>query len=488
MIGHLDEISPWCKFKGNAWSDQHGRGQNGWEELPYWLKGYGDLGYVLKDEAIIRQMRRWLDGMLASQQSDGWFGPRDLKGGIGNPFEVHFKGADMWPMMLALNCLQSYYEQSGNRRVLECLSRYFRFQLSYPDAQLLGCFADVRKGDNLESVYWLYNRTGEPWLLDLAKKIHRCGSDWIAGAVATTASISPKVFASRANMPCKAARNFSKSRSETTRRPWTPTVSFPAAVSPPTRIAPRLCRSAQGFETCSWVEFMHSFEMLAKMSGQPVWADRCEEIAFNSLPAALMPNFKGLHYLTCANLVQLDHRDKSPEIQNGGNQFTYNPWGYRCCQHNVSHGWPYYAEELWLATGDRGPVRFALCGLRSDCQGGRRHGRDSCRNDRLSLRRQRGIAAGDGPERSFSALLADSALVPGGGVADQRPRDAAGRRAAFLCADRAAMGRRRHRLTAAAHDAGRPHLEEKPRFGFRGLRPAHVLAGNRREVVALGRD
>ncbi len=35
--------------------------------------------------------------------------------------------------------------------------------------------------------------------------------------------------------------------------------------------------------------------------------------------------------------------------------FSYSPFEvYRCCQHNVSHGWPYYAEELWLATGDRG--------------------------------------------------------------------------------------------------------------------------------------
>ena len=33
---------------------------------------------------------------------------------------------------------------------------------------------------------------------------------------------------------------------------------------------------------------------------------------------------------------------------------SYTPASYRCCQHNVSHGWPYYAEELWLATGDRG--------------------------------------------------------------------------------------------------------------------------------------
>ena len=34
---------------------------------------------------------------------------------------------------------------------------------------------------------------------------------------------------------------------------------------------------------------------------------------------------------------------------------SYSPHEvYRCCQHNVSHGWPYYAEELWLATADRG--------------------------------------------------------------------------------------------------------------------------------------
>ena len=38
---------------------------------------------------------------------------------------------------------------------------------------------------------------------------------------------------------------------------------------------------------------------------------------------------------------------------------SYSPFEvYRCCQHNVSHGWPYYAEELWLATADNG-----LCAL-----------------------------------------------------------------------------------------------------------------------------
>ena len=111
----------------------------------------------------------------------------------------------------------------------------------------------------------------------------------------------------------------------------------------------------QGFETCGIVEFMHSFEMLTKISGDPLWADRCEEIAFNSLPAAMTPDLKALHYLTCANQVQLDRKNKAPEIENGGDMFAYSPFeNFRCCQHNVSHGWPYYAEELWLATADRG--------------------------------------------------------------------------------------------------------------------------------------
>ena len=53
MTGHLTEISSWCKFESSAWADPNGKGHNGWEELPYWLKGFGDLGYVLHDEKII---------------------------------------------------------------------------------------------------------------------------------------------------------------------------------------------------------------------------------------------------------------------------------------------------------------------------------------------------------------------------------------------------------------------------------------------------
>ena len=107
MTGRLPEISKWCQFEGNAWASPEGQGHSGWEELPYWLKGYGDLGYVLKDEAIIKDARKWIDGVLASQEADGWFGPRSLKTSLkGKP--------DLWPHMVMCSVLQSFYEFSGD--------------------------------------------------------------------------------------------------------------------------------------------------------------------------------------------------------------------------------------------------------------------------------------------------------------------------------------------------------------------------------------
>src|SRR6267142_1977379 len=102
MTGRLPEVSKWCKFEGNAWADPRGEGHSGWEELPYWLKGYGDLGYVLKDEAIVKSARKWIDATLASQEPDGWFGPRSLQSNLkGKP--------DHWPHMVMCNVLQSFY-------------------------------------------------------------------------------------------------------------------------------------------------------------------------------------------------------------------------------------------------------------------------------------------------------------------------------------------------------------------------------------------
>jgi len=350
FVGRLPQISRWCKADDNAWLSPEGKGHSPWEELPYWLKGFGDLGYVLGDERITREARKWIEGILSSQRDDGWFGPRANL--------THLKGKpDVWPNMIAMNCLQSFHEATGDERVLPFLARYFRWQMSVPDDDfLLPYWQKMRAGDNLESIYWLYNRTGEAPLLDVATKVHRRTADWTGGVANWHGVNISQCFR-------QPAVYWMQARQESFRlaayRNYDTVIGLYGQVPGGMFGADENCRQGyddprQAAETCSMVEFMHSFEMLTKITGDPLWADRCEDVAFNSFPASRTPDLKGLHYLTAPNMVVLDAKNHSPGVQNGGCMLAYNPHSYRCCQHNVSHGWPYYAEELWLATADGG--------------------------------------------------------------------------------------------------------------------------------------
>ena len=174
--GHLGEISPYLIKKNNAWLDPTGSGDHGWEEPPYWLKGYCNLGYVMRDEAIQRESQIWIEAALKSQKPDGWFGPD--RGRTGEATDL--KGRDdLWPNMIMLFALQDYHEFTGDVRVIDLMTRYFRYLEQRPaDQLLLGYWPKMRGGDLLMSVYWLYNRTGESWLLGLADKVQQSTADW----------------------------------------------------------------------------------------------------------------------------------------------------------------------------------------------------------------------------------------------------------------------------------------------------------------------
>ncbi len=372
--GRLAELSEFLKKDGNGWLSPTGEGGHGWEEVPYWLKGFGDLGYVLGDERIIAESKVWIEGALASQEESGYFGPDTNKTSLkGKP--------DLWPHMIMLNALQSYYEYTEHlgrpdRRVLVFMAKYFRWQLEQvPEADFLVPFwQQQRAADNLASVYWLYNRTGEPWLLDLGHKIHRRTAPWSEkvanwhGVNIAQAFRGPAVY-------------WQQSKDEKHHRAvwerideiWGQFGQVPGGgYGADENCRPGYSGPRQGTETCTWAELMLSYEMLLKIDGDPRWADRCEDVAFNSLPASMTADLKGLRYLTCPNMVLADSKNHAPGIENGGEMLSYNPHAYRCCQHNVAHAWPYFAEHLWLATAGDGlaAVMYAPCEVRAKVAGG----------------------------------------------------------------------------------------------------------------------
>ena len=356
LTGHLGEISAWLDKKNNAWFSGTGKGDHGWEEVPYWLKGYGDLGYILNDKSIIAETKIWLDKVFKSQQADGYFGPAIVE----NEHQDNSGSTpDLWPNMIMLWCMQSYYDYSKDARVLPFMTRYFKWQSTVPDNKFLKLYwENSRGGDNLYSVYWLYNRTGEKWLLNLADKIHRNTADWEQknnlpnwhNVNIAQSFREPATYFMQANDSALLNATYNDFYLVRNLYGQVPGGMFGADEN----ARKGYYDPRQAIETCGIVEQMASDEMLTGITGDPFWADHCEDVAFNTYPAAVMPDFKGLRYLTAPNMVVSDSKDHSPGIQNNGPFLMMNPFSSRCCQHNHSQGWPYYAEHLWMATPDNG--------------------------------------------------------------------------------------------------------------------------------------
>ncbi len=365
--GHLTEISRFLKKENNAWLSPTGEGEHGWEEVPYWLKGFISCAYLLNNERMIREAHVWVEGILNSQKPDGWFGPDKGRKGVA---ARNVGRDDLWPNMIALFALRTYYEHTGDRRVLELMTRYFRWELRVPDERFLPPFwQQQRAADNLQSVYWLYNRTGQPWLLDLAEKIYRNMANWTDGIPSwhnvniAQAFDSPAVYYQQS----KDRRHLAAAE-----RNWKEVRRLFGQVPGGMFGGDENCRPGYGdprqaIESCGVVEEMFSDETMLRISGDLVWADRCENVAFNTFPATMTPDLKALRYLTAPNLVVSDKRNHAPGFQNRGPMLWYNPHIHRCCQHNIGHGWPYFTESLWAATQDNGlaAVLYAPCAVRA---------------------------------------------------------------------------------------------------------------------------
>ena len=357
LAGHLQEISIWLDKKNNAWFSADGKGDRGWEEVPYWLKGFGDLGYVLKDDRIVKETKLWLEKVFASQREDGSFGPMAVVKAFGN----NNKGTnpDLWPNMIMLWCLQSYYDYSNDPRVIPFMTKYFKWENGIPGEKLLKLYwENSRGGDNLYSVYWLYNRTGKPWLLDLASKIHKNTANWMQqGKLPNWHNVNiaqgyrePAEFYLQSKDSSHLLATYNDFQLVRNMYGQVPGGMFGADEN----ARPGYTDPRQAVETCGMVEEMASNELLTSITGDPFWADECENVAFNTFPAALMPDFKALRYLTAPNMVVSDGNNHAPGIENSGPDLMMNPFISRCCQHNHGQGWPYYAEHLWMATPDNG--------------------------------------------------------------------------------------------------------------------------------------
>ncbi len=160
---------------------------------------------------------------------------------------------------------------------------------------------------------------------------------------------------------------------------------------------------------------------------------------------------------------------------------------YRCCPHNYGMGWPYFTEELWLATRGRRPRRRVVRAEHGHRDGRRRHEGDR--------RPRTPTTPSTRPSRSPSSTRQSVAFplhlrVPGWchgpEITVNGQSVAASDGPAFAEVSRTWDERRRGAAApAAAHDHA--DLDRQPRRGQRRPRSAHLLAAHRRAVRASTR-
>lgn len=348
LNGKLGTISAWLDKNNNQWLSDSG--DHGWEEVPYWLRGYSSLAYILDDADMKAEAQVWFDAVLNNLKEDGFLGPRNYEGA--NP--------ELWAQMVMLWAMQTYYEYSSDEKVLDAMTNYFKWEMTVPDSQFLkGLWQEKRGGDNLWSVIWLYNRTGDESILPLIDKLHQNTSNWTLdndlpnwhGVNVAQGFREPALYYMYTGNVDMLQATYDNHNTMRARYGQVPGGMYGADENARAGyFDPR-----QGAETCAVVEQMASDEILMGITGDPFWADHCENVAFNTLPAALTPDMKALRYITSPNMAISDEKLHGPSIDNNlRGMLSMSPFSSRCCQHNHGMGWPYYAEHLVMATTDNG--------------------------------------------------------------------------------------------------------------------------------------
>ena len=365
LTGHLDSIYKLVCGPDNGWLGGTG---DCWERGPYWIDGLVPLAYILDDAELKAKVQKWMEWSFKNQRPDGYFGPYPNKEGT-----PKIKGTqqtlseDWWPKMVMLKAMQQYYSATGDQRVIQLMTNYFRYQLKMlPEFPLnhWSYWAEQRGADNLQVVLWLYNITGDKFLLELGELIHKQTYDWtITLTNNTLRKATPYANLHGVNLAqgLKAPVMYYQLNGD---------VKYKNAV----REGLDALRDVHGFvngmygademlhgndpsqgsELCSAVEMMYSFESMLPVTGDLYYADYLEKLAYNVLPTQADDKYLRRQYYQQVNQVlataEFRHFDCNYLT---GNVFGTTT-GYPCCLANMHQGWPKFVQNLWYATPDKG--------------------------------------------------------------------------------------------------------------------------------------
>lgn len=361
LTSQLDQLYPEVMGPRNGWLGGDG---DQWERGPYWIDGLLPLAYILDDDKLKEKATPWIEWALNSQREDGFFGPSknyEPEQGL-----QRNNAEDWWPRMVVLKILKQHYSATGDKRVIDFMTKYFQYQLNTLPKTPLGhwtFWAEYRACDNLQVVYWLYNITGDKFLLELGDLIYNQSYDYVdmflnrddltkintIHCVNLAQGIKMPIIYYQQDQNKKYINAVKKAFEDIKKYHGQPQGMYGGDE------AIHGNNPTQGSELCAAAELMFSLEEMSQITGDIQFLDHLELITFNALPTQISDDFMTRQYFQQANQVMITRNIRNFDINHGETDLLYGLLaGYPCCTSNLHQAWPKFTQNLWYRTADNG--------------------------------------------------------------------------------------------------------------------------------------
>lgn len=348
LSGHLDLF--WPDIKDSKWI---GGDAEGWERLPYWLDGFIPLAVLTRDTVKLARAKRYIDAILAKQQEDGWICPTDT---------LQDRGTyDVWAMFLILKVLVVWADATQDGRIEQAIYKALRCLDGHIDNNTLFNWASTRWYECLISIFWLYERRNEQWLINLCIKLRSQGFDWERFFENwPMAKPNERGHWSQMNHVVNQAMMLKASAL------WQRITQDGKSISIAKDMMEQLDEAhgmitgvftgdeclagrnpSHGTELCSVAEYMYSLQYLIPLAEDSYFADRLELIAYNAWPATFDPDMWLHQYDQQVNQMQAIRQKEPIWLTNrpDANTFGLEP-DFGCCTANFSQGWPKLSQSV----------------------------------------------------------------------------------------------------------------------------------------------
>lgn len=367
LTGHIEHAG--FPFNVVKWGEPDYKKDNGgnpgwwvYEQTAYWVDGLIRCALLLNNQKYLTQAKDIIYSVFANADEDGYLGPDFLK--ENQPW-------NRWPHVVFFRACMALYEYTEDTVILEKLTaHYLNNRVDYSHGR------DIY---NVEIMLWLYGKTQKKELLDYAIESY-----------ATYNKNATRALSDRTMTASQTMREDNcDEQALSDRKPYSHGVTYneyfklgamlytytgekkylDVSVKAYEKIdkyfmLPSGCHCSNEFlidndymqsvETCDVTDYTWALSYLLEATGDGKYADKIEKCIFNAGIGAVLENFRGLQYFSCANQVLADYQSNHNVFYKGTSWMSYRPNpGTECCPGNVNRFMPNYMMNSWKQKGDR---------------------------------------------------------------------------------------------------------------------------------------